>query len=46
MLGETLVRKRVHGKNITYRDETRAQGTREMLEIARRAIERKRDRDA
>jgi glycosyltransferase involved in cell wall biosynthesis len=42
MLEETLVRKRIHGGNITYRSDTRAQGAREMLEIARRAIERKR----
>ncbi len=45
MLAETLVRKRIHGGNITYREETRARGTREMLEIARRAIERKRERE-
>ena len=42
MLKETLVRKRIHGGNITYRDDTRARGQAEMLEIVRRAIERKR----
>ena len=45
MLPQTLVRKRIHGGNITYRDDTRARGSREMLEIARRAIERKRERE-
>lgn len=43
MLAETLVEKRLHGANITYRAGTRARGKEEMIEIARRAIARKRD---
>ena len=42
MLPETLVRKRIHGGNITYRGDTRARGQAELLEITRRAIARRR----
>ncbi|MDQ2868681.1 MAG: glycosyltransferase family 2 protein [Verrucomicrobiota bacterium] len=43
MMAETLVEKRLHGANITYREETRTRGNAEMIEIARRAIARKRE---
>ncbi|MBJ7260120.1 MAG: hypothetical protein JHD33_11335, partial [Chthoniobacterales bacterium] len=42
MQPETLVLRRVHAGNLTYRRDTREQGVLELLEIARRSVARKR----
>ena len=42
MQPETLVLRRIHAGNLTYRRDTREQGVLELLEIARRSVARKR----
>jgi hypothetical protein len=42
MQPETLVLRRVHAENLTYRRDARERGMLELLEIARRSVARKR----